>query len=571
MEKKLTEMVRKYAIKNAIDYGKADPGSVLGKIIPQAKGIPVPEIRAEVERVVKEVNKLGNAQLEKEYAPYSDEFEEKAADTVKKTEKPKMELEGAKEGKFATRFPPEPSGYLHVGHAKPVFLEQEFAKIYRGKLFLYFDDTNPEKEKQEFVDSDKRDLEWLGVKFDSEYYASDHLDEIYVHAKKLIKDGNAYVCLCDQETMKKERLEMQECRHRAQTPKQNASEFEKMLSGGYKDGEAALRFMGDMKADNTALRDPIIARIKSERHYRQGSKYRAWPTYDLAAPIMDSIRGVTHVMRSKEYELRDELDTKILNALKLRAPKIVPFSRLNINGYTTHKREIRKLLTDGIIKEWDDPRLMTLIALKRRGIMPEAIRNFTLKMGMTKTDSAVPFDMLLAENRKIINGFAWHLFFVDDPVKLVVKGAKNRKVSMKLLPSGEFGNREYTSDGNFLISGSDARSLKNGDGVRLKDFIDIKITAKGASEITAEEARAGSNDKIIQWVPAGNNAKCKILVPGPLLGKDGSVNPDSLKTIEGYAEGYVERLSDHEIVQFERFGYCILDDKKKMQFIFISK
>ncbi len=568
---KIREIARKYAIKNAIDYGKADIGSVLGKVIPFAKGTPVPEIKAEVESAVKEVNKLKRADLEKEYDKHKEEFGKKAEETVKKTSKPKMELPGAVTGKFATRWPPEPSGYQHIGHAKPMFLEQEFVRMYKGRFFLYFDDTNPEKETQEFVDADKRDLEWLGIKFDDEYYASDNLEKIYDCAKKLIKDGNAYVCFCKQESMKKKRVEMEECEHRNAQPKNNLAEFDKMLNGKYEDGAAVLRFKGDMKSSNTALRDPTIARLKSTKHYRQGSKYRVWPTYDLAAPIMDSIKGVTHVLRSKEYELRDELDTTILKALEMRVPIIVPFSRLNIRGNITHKREIRKLISEGLIKDWDDPRLMTFIALKRRGIVPEAIKNFVLKVGITKTDSTVPLEMLLAENKKIINKFAWHLFFVDNPVQLKINEMKKKNVSMGLLPGSKFGNREYTTDGSLLISVKDAKMLKNGENIRLKDFTDVKIASSGRNLIIANEEKAGLNSKILHWVSEKNSVKCRILVPGHLLDEHGNVNHNSLQIVEGYAEAYVNKLEEQEIVQFERFGYCILDDKKKMQFIFISK
>ncbi len=568
LDKQTIDLIKKYAIKNAIDYGKADVGSVLGKIIPNAKGVPIPELRKEVEAVIKSVNKMKKSELEKEYAPFVKEFEKKAEETVKKTEKPKLELEGAVIGKFATRWPPEPSGYLHVGHAKPIFLEDEFRKIYNGKLFLYFDDTNPEKEKQEYVDAGKKDLEWLGIKFDKEYYASDNLEKIYDYAKKLIKDGHAYVCACDQETAKKKRLAMEECEHRKRTIKENVAEFEKMLASKYEEGEAVLRFKGDMHADNTVLRDPTIARIKKMKHYRQGTKYCVWPTYDLAAPIMDSVNGVTHVLRSKEYELRDELDTTILKLLGLRVPIIQPFSRFNIKGNTTHKREIRKLISDGIIKDWDDPRLMTFIALRRRGIMPEAIRALVMKTGITKTDSILPLDMLLAENKSIIEPIAVHLFFVEDPVELTLKGEIPKTVKMPTKRDSKL-FREYKIGSRIYISKKDLDKIKKDEIIRLKELIDVKVGKDKIAEV--DDARAVREPKIIQWVPESGHLKCTVIVPGTLLNDNDEYNHDSLRTVEGYVESYADQLKEHEIVQFERFGYCILDDKKKMQFIFISK
>jgi glutamyl-tRNA synthetase len=557
----LDKLIRKYALKNAIDYGKADAGSVLGKIIQSSKGVPVPEIRAEVEKIVKEVNGLKRAEIEKEYAPFKAEFEKRAKETVKKTERPKMELEGAEVGNFATRWPPEPSGYQHIGHAKPIFLEDEFRKIYKGKFFLYFDDTNPEKEKQEYVDADKADLAWLGIKFDKEYYASDNMEKIYECARKIIGGGHAYVCHCSQGTIKEMRLAMKECEHRGRPAKANTEEFEKMLSGKYEEGKAVLRFKGRMDSQNTVMRDPIIARIKKDRHYRQGTKYAVWPTYDFAAPINDSVNGVTDVMRSKEYELRDELNKRILELLDMRIPRIHQFSRLNIRGNTTHKREIRELIANGTISGWDDPRLMTLLAIKRRGIVPEAVRQFALRAGMTKTDSELPLESLLAENRRVIDPIAKHLFFVTDPVEVTVKGVNN-PVRLRLRPSSKE-YREYDVGDKFYVSRTDHDLIKKDHSLRLKDLTDAVLGNK--------KSRKEQKEDIVQWVSKENYVECSVLVPGELFGRDGAVNPDSLRTVRGYVEKYAEKLKERDIVQFERFGYCILDDKKKMQFIFISK
>jgi glutamyl-tRNA synthetase len=567
----LKEAIRKYAIKNAIDFGTADPGSVIGKVIPIAKGTPISDIKTEVQGIVAAVNGMKKEALENAYEPFKIEFEKKAEEVAAKTAKPKMVLDGAVVGNFATRWPPEPSGYQHLGHAKPMFLEDEFRRLYNGKMFLYFDDTNPEKASQEFVDADRADLKWLGIEFDAEYYASDNIDKIYEYARQLIRAGNAYVCKCDQETAKEKRRSMEECEHRSATPEDNLSEFEKMVGGKYDESAAVLRFKGDMKSQNTVMRDPTIARIKKDKHYRQGTKYSVWPTYDLAAPIMDSMKGVTDVLRSKEYELRDELNKKILGLLGLRVPRIHEFARLNVKGNTTHKREIRKLISDGVINGWDDPRLMTLIAIKRRGILPQAIREFALRFGMSKTDSVLPLDALLAENRKIIDPIASHLFFVGKPIKLVVKGAENMDVKLRLHPEKDFGFREYKTTTEFYISGDDAAGIKVGSIVRLKDLIDVEIKSKNEIIEATKVNTPGSN--IIQWVPAKDSVKSSVLIAGNLMDDDGNLNEDSLSVLEGYAEAYSAKLKEHDIVQFERFGYCILDKKDgpSLQFIFISK
>jgi len=277
-KEELGKLIRKYALKNAIDYGKADVGSVLGKVIPGAKGIPVPELRKEVEAVVAAINKLKKSELEKEYAPFEREFLERAKETAEKTAKPKLVIEGAQEGKVFTRYPPEPGGYMTLGNAKQCLLSDELAKVYRGQIFLYFDDTNPEKCKQEYVDGIKRDTSWLGIKFGKEYYASDYIDKEYEMCRKLFEKDHAYVCMCSPDKLKKDRFSKIECEHRKQKAKENLALFEKMLGGKFDEGGALVRLKGDMRSENTTLRDPAIFRIKKAEHYRQGNKYIVWPT-----------------------------------------------------------------------------------------------------------------------------------------------------------------------------------------------------------------------------------------------------------------------------------------------------
>ena len=569
----MTLAIRKFAIKNAIDYGKADAGSVLGKVIPQARGIPVPELKKEVQKIVGEINSLKKNALEKEYAPFKEEFEKRAEETVKKTEKPKLVLEGAEMGKVATRIPPGPNGYLHIGHMKQAVLSSELAKMYDGKFFRYFDDTNPEKDRQEYVDAMIRDHEWMGFKFAKTYYASDMVDKIYDYAKQLIKIKKAYVCGCSREEIKEKRFAGKQCKHRKQGVEDNMALFEGMLNGKIKQGAAIVRFMGDMKAANTVLRDPALLRIIETPHYRQGTKYRVWPVYDFNTPIVDSLQGVTDVLRSKEFELRGELGRQILGALGLRVPRIHEFSRLNINGNVTAKRIIRKLIAEGQLKSWDDPRLMTLMALRRRGIRPEAIANFIMKIGMTKSENNLPFEMLLAENRKVIDPIAKHLFFVANPVRLTVLGARKLDAHLRLHPGADFGFRDYETGEAFYISKDDADQIKKGAILRLKDLVDVKIKKVEKNGIVADmhEDIGGKDSRIIQWVPEDNHVECTVQVIGPLLDENENVDPNSLQTVSGYVESYAEKLDEHEIVQFERFGYCILDDKKNMRFIFISK
>jgi glutamyl-tRNA synthetase len=568
LSKETTNNIRKYAIKNAIDYGKAKAENVISKVIRSVPKNDIPKLKSEVERTVREINSLSKANLGKEYTIYEKEFDEKYEKKVEETSKPKMELPGATKGDFATRFAPEPSGYMHIGHATAAFLAQEFSKIYAGKLFLYFDDTNPEKESQEFVDGIKRDLDWLGIKFDKEYYASDNISTMYDCCKNLISSGKAYACECYYEMVKKGRYEGKECKHRNANPQENMKKFEMMLANKYDEGEIIIRLKGDMKSLNTVMRDPTLMRMKKDPHHRQGTKYVVWPTYDFNTPINDSMNGVTDAIRTKEYELRGELYDLVLDYLQMRRPRVHLHARTTIKGQPKQKRDIRELIDKGYIDGYDDPRLMTIIALKRRGIQPEAIREFVLSFGMSKAESVVDANLMLSYNKKLIDDNSKRIYYVPAPVDIVLNLEKPFTVKIPLHPSKDMGSREYTVQEKVFISGSDASDIE-GEVINLKSLFNIKVE-KGEDSLIGSVVNTKS-DKRFQWVCDNNYMKCKILVPEEVIDANGNFKRDSLQVNEGYIENYASNLNKHEIVQLERFGFCILDDKDEMQFIFISK
>jgi glutamyl-tRNA synthetase len=569
LSEEIKKEIRKYAIKNAMDYGKAKPETVIAKVIRSVPKDQIPELKSTVDSTINEVNLLTKEQLSSEYALYEKEFDAAYEKKAEATSKPRMELEGAVKGNFATRFAPEPSGYMHIGHASAAFLTQEFAKLYDGKVFLYFDDTNPEKETQEFVDSYKKDTQWLGLKFDKEYYASDNMPLMYDCARKMITSGKAYACECDSEKIKKNRFEGIECEHRSQSPEQNIKKFEDMVENRYDEEKIVIRIKGDMKSQNTALRDPTILRIKKHPHYRQGTKYVVWPTYDFNTPINDSVNGVTDPIRTKEYELRGPLYEMVLDYLGMRKPHMHLHARLSIKGQPRQKREIRKLITEGVIKSFDDPRLVTITALRRRGIRAEAIREFVLSFGMSNIESVVTLAPLFAYNKRLIDDDAKRLYYVPAPVDVEVKNLQPTDVEIKLHPSKDLGSRRYTVKNNLYISGEDASGLKDNDVIRLKELFNISM--KKIDDAWSGEIVKSETDKRFQWVCDGNYLKCTILVPGDVIDEEGRFKKDSLRKNEGYIEVYASSLKEHEIVQLERFGFCILDDKNSMQFIFISK
>ncbi len=570
LNEKAKEDARKFALKNAMDYGKANLGAVLSKVLasnPELKK-EIKEVSAMIGKIVDDVNSMRRSDLEDEFEKHAEEFKEKEKIKEEKNAKPRMELEGAVTGHFNTRFAPEPNGYAHIGSAKATWLAREFADIYKGTVALYFDDTNPEKEKQEYVDELKRDFEWLGVRFDREYYSSDHVEKMYEYAEKLIKEGNAYACTCERERMKELRFAGKECEHRQNEKAKNMHLWMRMLSGEFKDNEMVLRLKLDMAALNTTMRDPVIFRIIDHAHYRQGTKYKVWPTYDMNTPVVDSLEGITDVLRDKNWEMRDELYNRLLDLLGLRKPKIRSMSRIEISGNLTSKRKTNALIQEGKLSGYDDPRLITISGLRRRGIQPQAIRNFVLKFGMSKSKQEVKMEMLLAENRIVIDGIARRLFMVQEPVELKVSGIPKEygKVKLRLHPSNDLGQRECKVSDTFLISGSDAETLDEGDVFRLKDLFNVKVE-KMDKHITAKfDGNEAVDAPKFQWVNAKDSIKCKIIRIDDLLVND-EFNPESMTASEGYAEEYVKELKQNEIVQFERIGFFKLDDFNHMTFI----
>jgi len=554
MEKEEIERIaRKHALLNAIKYGgKANLKAVIGKVMGEAEGNAT-EIVPIVREVVEEINKLSMEDQEKEMEKLGIKVEEK------KVEKRKLPpLPDARKGEVITRFPPEPNGYLHIGHAKAAFVDYEYAHIYDGIFILRFDDTNPINERKEFYDVQKEDLKWLGIEWDKEYRTSDNLPKHYELAKQLLEEGNAYICTCSEEEISRNRREMRECACRNES-KFSWDEFIKM-----EEGKAVMRLKGDMKSKNTAMRDPVLFRIIEHPHPIHGKRFRVWPTYDFYGAVEDSLSGVTHPFRSKEYELRDEVYFYLLDRLGLRKPYLMEFSRLEIKGMPVSKRKIKPLIEKGMVMGWDDPRLPTLRGLRRRGILPEAIKEFVLSQGISRAESVVVFENLEAVNRKMLDGIARRYFFVPEPVKLVVEDGEEREVALKYHPSVDMGMRKVRAGKIFFIPGGDARKLKEGDIFRLKDLYNVRIKSISKKEIEGEFAGKElllGIDKI-QWV-GEDYIEIKVMIPG-LLYEGEEFNEKSLKIVEGYGEKNIEEVKNGEIVQFERFGFVKIERNGEM-------
>ena len=566
MDEQLKKEIRKIALQNAYEHGGETQGKiVLGKILGAKSELrtKVKEIKEDIEEIVISVNQSTVEEIKNEIQK---EFPEILKPKEKIEEREGLpELKNAEIGKVVTRFPPEPNGYPHIGHAKAAIINSEYAKMYNGKFILRMDDTNPEAERMEYHAAIKVGLEWLGIEFDKIKNTSEDMRIFYEKGMELINSNKAYICTCKREDISKNRRERKECKCSKEDLNKNLKNWKKM-NEKFKPGEAIVRFRGNMKADNAVMRDPVLLRIIDEKHYTQGNNFRIWPSYDFAVAIEDSIDGVTHAFRSKEFELREELINAILDALNMRKPNQGFFSRLEFKGMPISKRIIKPLIEEGKVSWYDDPRLPTLEALKRRGIRPEAIRKFIMSLGLTKANTLAPFDALEAFNRKIVDPKSIRLFMVKNARKLVVRNLSTSSVEIPNHPVNDLGSRKITIDENFLISGEDAENIKNGMSVRLLGIGDIRIT-KDQNELEGTYIGEAKDSDIlkIQWVPQRTAHEIKMIIPRVLFNED-QFNEDSLEEIDVYTEPHYQELKEGEEIQFVRFGYCRKDSQNQAIF-----
>ncbi|MCS7116429.1 MAG: glutamate--tRNA ligase [Nitrososphaerales archaeon] len=556
----LRAIIRKHALLNAYKHeGKADTSAVISKVLgedPQLKQM-VKTLIELVKEVVAEVNRMS---VEEQFNILNSEYPE----LLLKETRVKFEgrilppLPQAKKGEVVTRFPPEPNGYPHIGHAKAAIIDETYARMYDGKFILRFDDTNPAKEKLEYYDAILDGLKWLGIKPDIIKNTSDDIELFYEYAERLIKAGHCYVCTCEPIVIKRNRAEGRECACRERAIEKNLELWNRMFST-FKQNEAILRLKVDMKHVNTALRDPTLFRIVEAEHPLKKDRYRVWPTYDFAVAIEDSLDGVTHAMRTKEYELRDELYYLLLRLLNLRQPLLIEFSRLELEGTPVAKRFLKPLVDNRLVSGWDDPRMPTLVGLRRRGILPEAIREFILSLGVSKVESKPSWDILESFNRKLLDPIAKRYFFVPNPVMLEVQDAPHLKVRLKHHPNLDLGYREIEAKDHFYISRDDLKNLKVGDRVRLMDLYNVKLIEKGEDSVIGSFAGSEIIEGIpkVQWVTE-RYIEFTVLIPGPLYIGD-RFNEESLKVERGFAEEACSGLKVGEMIQFVRFGFCRID------------
>lgn len=572
MSEKFDSYVRdltfKLALKNAVEHGgKASVKPVLGKVlgaVPELRRL-AKELECLVSEVVSEVNSMSleeQVRLAKER--YPDIFVER--EVVKpKTLPPLPNVE--KYGEVRTRFAPNPDFLIHLGNARPAILSYEYAREYRGKFILRFEDTDP-KTKQplpEAYSAIKEDLKWLGVRWDEEYIQSLRMEIYYSIARELITAGGAYVDLCGRKEFLEYKINMKPCPHREAPLETNLELWDKMISNYFGEGEAVLRVKTDLSNPDPSVRDWVAFRIintDKNPHPIVGSKYWVWPTYNYAAGVDDHLMSITHILRGKEHTVNTLKQKYLYSHLRWEYPEVINLGRLRLEGFILSKSKIKELLMKypNKFKSIDDIRFGTIASLRSRGILSETIRKVILEVGVKVSDAVISWDNVAAINRKLVDPTAKRLMFVSHPpVKVVVKSVPQdlSRVSIPLHPTNkELGFREIevsVVDGSVkvLLDGNDLDKLRSVGYARLMEFMNIKYLGEGPDGVLAEFISTDLNEAkkfkapIIQWVPYDGFVKVVVFKPEGL----------NLLRIKGYGETYMKTLKTGDIVQLLRYGF----------------
>ncbi len=501
-----------------------------------------------------------------------------------------------------TRFPPEPNGYLHIGHAKALWINFSTADRFGGKCNLRFDDTNPAKEDVEFVDAIEEDIRWLGFDWDKLCYGSDYFDTCYDLAIKLIKAGKAYVCDLDKDQIREYRGTLTEpginSPYRDRSIEENLDLFERMKNGEFPDGSRTLRAKIDMASPNINMRDPALYRILHRSHHHQGNKWCIYPMYDFAHPIQDAIEGITHSLCSLEYEAHRPLYNWVINNCEFEhKPRQIEFARLNLTNTIMSKRFLRALVEGHYVDGWDDPRMPTLCGMRRRGYTPDAIKDFLGRAGVAKADSIVDSAMLEHCVREDLNANSDRVMAIIDPIKVVIDNLPENEyfdVKIENLPTAAEGDEKfqkthtlrftrelYIERDDFMIDPPKKFFRLKPDGeVRLKGAFIIKCTGYDLNEDGTireihctydPESRSGECTRkvkgTIHWIPAIDALPAEFRLYEPLmLSEDVSaddfieqLNPNSKRVVNGFVEPYLGDTKPGDKFQFMRIGYFCTD------------
>jgi glutamyl-tRNA synthetase len=557
-KKKMTdteETILKIALDNARKHeGKASTGAVIGKLIsemPEAK-TKLKELTPSIQEIIAEVNSQNiEYQIEKlkEIAP--ELLEEKKIIEIRELK----ELKNAEKGKVVLRLAPSPSGPLHIGHAFVLSINSEYAKKYKGKFILRIDDTNPENIYAPAYELIENDAKWLTENNVSEVICqSDRIKNYYDYAEKLVLKGNAYVCTCNPDECRKMISQKKACPCRNLPSEEQQKRWDKMFVG-YKTGEAVLKIKTNINDPNPALRDWSAFRINETKHPRQETKYRVWPLMNFAVACDDHDHGITHTIRGKDHMDNAKKQAQICDFFGWEKPIDLYFGRINFEGIKLSTSETKIAIEREEYEDWDDIRLPTLLALRRRGYQPEAFVQFAIDIGLSQTDKTVAieefFKKINSYNREIIEPKSNRYFFVDNPVKIFIEDAPEKTVEIELHPDfPKKGKRKFEFKKTVLITKKDHNEIKENNLCRLMECINfIKSGEKFVFDSEEYEKYRSEGVKIIHWLPEDDLVVAEVLMPDK-------------KILKGVAEKDISKLKKGDIIQFERFGFCRLDNIK---------
>jgi glutamyl-tRNA synthetase len=560
----IDEKIRKAAILNAIKHdGKADPGAVLGNLLGENIDLKLKakELMPSVRRVVQEVNSITLGLLNREA---SEKWPEQLVKEKTEEERKLPPLPNAhKYSTIVTRVAPNPDFVLHIGNARAAILSHDYARMYNGKFIVRFEDTDPrlKKAQLQYYDIIREDLKWLDCGWDEEYIQSDRLPKYYEVGRTLISKGAAYVCECQPERWRELVSSKTACPDREMGIAKQVERWEKMLNGGFGEGQAVYRVKTDLNNPNPAVRDwpgfRIVDTIKNP-HPRVGSKFRVWPLYNMASGVDDHELGITHVIRGKEHLTNMARQLFMYQHLGWHYPDAVHFGRLKVEGMNLSKSKMMRALDEGEYQGVDDPRLGTLAALRRRGYRAETIRQLMWDVGPKPVDVTISWDNINAMNRKIIDPTSHRYYLAPDPIRTIVSGVRESKdIHAPLHPQHpEMGSRtlrlqSHNGASTLLLAGSDRTLLVSGNVVRLMGLFNMRPVGFSDSELNGEclgeSVTKSENVPILQWVP--DEQKLPVTV----------VMPDATQS-NGFAEEGLSAESVGSIIQFVRFGFGRIDE-----------
>ncbi len=540
--------IKKFALENAIKFGKANLGTVLGRVLslyPNERA-NIEAIKVKITGMVNDVNSLTLSQQNEEFEKYKDLVKEDKKE-VQEGLKP---LPDAEDGKVVMRLAPAPSGNLHIGHAYVNSLNYEYVKKYSGKLYCRIEDTNSSNIYVPGYEAIPNDINWLTENGVSEYITqSERLEIYYNYALKLLEEDHLYVCTCDAEDFRKLKAQKQDCPCRNLSQEEQLKRWHNMFDKeAYNEGDAVIRFKTSMQDKNPAMRDFPVFRINDDEHPKKGFEFRVWPLMNFSVAIDDLEFGTTHALRGKDHADNAKRQELIHNILGFKTPVAISVGRINFDGLEISKTKTKEKIEAGTYEGWDDIRLPTLMALRRRGYQPGALRKFATEMGASKTDKTVAgdefFKNINAFNREILDSTSNRYYFVPEPKEILVEEAPEQTVELDLHPDHRKGGRKLSTHNKFYIQDD----LKDGEVVRLIDLMNIK-RAKGTyvyHSKTLQELPEGC--KKIHWLPLTDE-----LEEAELKMPDNSV-------LKGFVEPAAMYLKVGDIVQLERIGFCRLDN-----------